>query len=1065
MANKLLLTLLSCAWLLACTPDAAIDPSAHGADASTDGTDSAAPVACSQDLPCGDGNACTLDVCGVDGECVFIPSDAACSDGDECSQDDRCDGGQCTGTAKDCEDGNGCTLDSCAGGTCNHAMTTAPCDDGEVCTNGDACKNGTCVGSWTCACKSDADCDDSNACTKDACADHSCSHVGVEGPCDDGSVCTSADACAGGVCTGKAKVCEDGEPCTVDGCDAKSGCTIVNAPTETPCEDGKACTIGDHCVGGSCAAGDGKCPCLSNFDCDDGNFCTVDVCKGTGGCTSLPAVCDDDNPCTVDVCAASTGDCTFSADDSLIPEAAACGKDDCAVAMPACKSGKSICLWQSVAPDSDGKACKFGKGVCQAGFCVLANDSPPDMEAIADGGPVKSGNSATLRVAIHDPDGSFSDIAGATIDLSSIGGSAQQGLQFDLGQSSADTAVFQIGLSTQGLGEGVYLLPVHAVDAAGEATETVVPLYVYTGKILHVGKGQPYTSLHDGIAAALDGDAVVVHDGVYSGNLNKNLAFYGKHILVMGQHDAGKTVVDCQGVGRAFSLYNSGETAGAVIARMTFQNCTGGAIRLHVDQPGVTMDARIVECAFLGNSNSDGGGGILVVGTSVQATIAVCRFLNNSSSVSGGAIAADTDNTVVLQSDAFFSNVANDGGAFSLGKAVYDGSAVVKDCLFDNNGGSTIFVSDNSALHAINSVWKNGYNGSSGASCLRAAGANSVTVEGAKVSNNPLVAFSFVDVHAVNISGSRFTGNFTAITGICVDGATISDCSFSKNQARAVALNDCSQSLSTTTGLSTWTISHCNFSENASSSDGGAVYMESGNALSAEHCVFDGNKANGNGGAIAVTGNMYSTDVAFHGENLLLTNNSAGMDGGAISVNMNDFDEPKLPVGTFQIVLRALTVVANQAIGRGGGLGIQAGAVRMDYSLLTNNSAIATPFPGQNVFAVGAAKSNECAFAFCAVDTTNDGFNDTGAKINEGVFGSEDGIGNIDLVDPLFLTSSKGSYYLEQKAAGQSQQSVCVDPVGKNPLAASNSALVGLTTRVDGVPDTGTLDIGYHYAP
>lgn len=52
-------------------------------------------------------------------------------------------------------------------------------------------------------------------------------------PCDDGDGCTQSDTCTGGVCHGKAKNCDDSDPCTADSC---SGGSCQHAPIS--CNDG-----------------------------------------------------------------------------------------------------------------------------------------------------------------------------------------------------------------------------------------------------------------------------------------------------------------------------------------------------------------------------------------------------------------------------------------------------------------------------------------------------------------------------------------------------------------------------------------------------------------------------------------------------------------------------------------------------------------------------------------------------------------------------------------------------------------------------------------------------------
>ena len=69
------------------------------------------------------------------------------------------------------------------------------------------------------------------------------------------------------------------------------------------------------------------------------------------------------------------------------------------------------------------------------------------------------------------------------------------------------------------------------------------------------------------------------------------------------------------------------------------------------------------------------------------------------------------------------------------------------------------------------------------------------------------------------------------------------------------------------------------------------------------------------------------------------------------------------------------------------------------------------------------------------------------------------GNGNISL-DPLFVAGSLGNYYLSQISSGQSSDSPCVD-AGSN--TAQNLNLHDKVTRTDSIPDSGIVDMGYHY--
>jgi hypothetical protein len=63
-------------------------------------------------------------------------------------------------------------------------------------------------------------------------------------------------------------------------------------------------------------------------------------------------------------------------------------------------------------------------------------------------------------------------------------------------------------------------------------------------------------------------------------------------------------------------------------------------------------------------------------------------------------------------------------------------------------------------------------------------------------------------------------------------------------------------------------------------------------------------------------------------------------------------------------------------------------------------------------------------------------------------------------LNPRFVSNT---YYLSHTDAGQQYNSPCID-AGDFDIAL-NPLLVGWTTRTDGQPDTGTVDLGFHYPP
>jgi cysteine-rich repeat protein len=314
-------------------------------------------------LPCDDGNVCTTDHCEPDGGCVHNNNTLECEDGNGCTQDDVCSAGKClSGPPMDCDDENICTKDSCvAPNGCQHEYLAILCNDGNACTVGDACSQGVCKPGAALGC------DDGNVCTTDSCkTDLGCVHDLNTSPCDDGDACTTKDVCVLGKCTGALPMmCNDGNPCTDDKCEAKTGCVFtVNA---IPCNDGNACTINDVCAGGKCT---GPAP----LACNDGNVCTDDSCKPDVGCVFSPntVACTDNDVCTLnDTC--SGGICKpglpKSCDDGNL-----CTTDSCSAVTGCANVANSN-------PCNDGNTCTT-QDFCQAGVCVGSGTLPCD-----DGNP------------------------------------------------------------------------------------------------------------------------------------------------------------------------------------------------------------------------------------------------------------------------------------------------------------------------------------------------------------------------------------------------------------------------------------------------------------------------------------------------------------------------------------------------------------------------------------------------------------------------------------------------------------------------------------------------------
>jgi len=171
-----------------------------------------------------------------------------------------------------------------------------------------------------------------------------------------------------------------------------------------------------------------------------------------------------------------------------------------------------------------------------------------------------------------------------------------------------------------------------------------------------------YTTIQAGINAAVDGDTVLIADGVYTGTGNKNLDFNGKAIWVMSENGADNCIIDCQNSGRGFYFHN-GETSSSILIGLTIKNGSMGGFFLYNCEPVIShciikdhnttgiicsaSDPTIEYCVISGNSTGSTGGGISC--SFSNPTISNCTFYGNNAHT-GGAIALSNNSTPIINS-------------------------------------------------------------------------------------------------------------------------------------------------------------------------------------------------------------------------------------------------------------------------------------------------------------------------------------------------------------------------------------------------------------------------------
>ncbi|MBN1513493.1 MAG: right-handed parallel beta-helix repeat-containing protein [Phycisphaerae bacterium] len=217
--------------------------------------------------------------------------------------------------------------------------------------------------------------------------------------------------------------------------------------------------------------------------------------------------------------------------------------------------------------------------------------------------------------------------------------------------------------------------------------DTTVAVFVVTSLILRCGAAQAvdrhvpgqYATIQAAIDASVDGDEVLIADGIYMGPGNRDLDFAGRAIVVRSAGgDAEACILDCEYAGRGFH-FHSGEGTASVVADLTIRNGEGnygGAIYCEANSAPT-----IVGCILCGNTGSNGGA---VTCRYSNPTLEGCVIRDNvgaASNSNGGGIYCMYSSPVIRDC------LIRDNRAIEKGGGMYceDGNPVLEDCVISGN--------------------------------------------------------------------------------------------------------------------------------------------------------------------------------------------------------------------------------------------------------------------------------------------------------------------------------------------------------------------------------------------
>jgi parallel beta-helix repeat protein/predicted outer membrane repeat protein len=235
------------------------------------------------------------------------------------------------------------------------------------------------------------------------------------------------------------------------------------------------------------------------------------------------------------------------------------------------------------------------------------------------------------------------------------------------GQLSGDVDEAVISVDANGLASDKYDCVLTVSDPCDANNTRFVPVTFRVGPTLHVPAD--YNNIQAAIDASFDGDEVIVADGVYTGNGNRDIDFLGKAITVRSESGPNDCIVDCQGTSedlhRGF-YFHSCEDEDSILDGFTIINgylegglpegagvfclnaCTNPTIRNCIIKQnkaysggGISCygsSATIMNCTITNNeAYYDKGGGILCWDNS-SAKITGCTISDNEAKYHGGGI-------------------------------------------------------------------------------------------------------------------------------------------------------------------------------------------------------------------------------------------------------------------------------------------------------------------------------------------------------------------------------------------------------------------------------------------
>ena len=218
---------------------------------------------------------------------------------------------------------------------------------------------------------------------------------------------------------------------------------------------------------------------------------------------------------------------------------------------------------------------------------------------------------------------------------------------------------------------------------------------IAAGRTIYVDDDGPadFNTIQAAIDDSNDGDTIIVADGTYTGNGNRDIDYFGKAITARSENGPENCIIDCNGTWTEYHRgfdFHSGEDANSIVDGFTITNgytYDGGGIKCCYSSSPI-----ISNCVIMGNSFNNNGGGIYCRDSS--PTLTNCTFNDNWCQTGyidppedligcGGAMCNYENSSPILSNCTFSRNNSTIGGG---GIVNYLGSnPILTNCIFSDN--------------------------------------------------------------------------------------------------------------------------------------------------------------------------------------------------------------------------------------------------------------------------------------------------------------------------------------------------------------------------------------------